>query len=168
MGGAADFSRLFLLLYLSDLKHLAKYGSLISGDTYIAMKYGPVPFHILSIYKQLKEHSTEKNEQGKQKLPIGINDAQQAIALAPYDKDYLAASEVECMFETLQQYKSVTTEALCIHTMGQAWKGADINGEIKLEDMAEESGATPEMIEYIKICYNNELISFNDAHENLH
>ena len=166
MGGVADLSRLFLLLYLADTKHLAKYGSLITGDTYLAMKYGPVPFHILSIFKQLKEESTEHNEPPKSKACFSINDKQQVVALTSYEKDYLSESEVECLFEILQQHKREELDLLCACTAGLAWRGADINGEISIEDMAMESGASTEMISYIKMSHTDEINSFSNAYQN--
>jgi len=58
-------------------------------------------------------------------------------------------------------------ELLCDKTMGEAWKGADINGEINLEDMAAESGGTPEMIAYIKSSYSSEINSFKHEHKDI-
>lgn len=160
-GGFLELSRLVLLLYLSDLKHLSRYGSLITGDTYVAMKNGPIPFHILSIYKQLKGDDVEKNEFRVARTYLAINDKQQAIALLPYDKDQLSSSEVECLFEVLHQYKNYTPEQLSASTMDKAWKEADINGEISLEYMIIESGASREMSDYINISYTDEMTSFN-------
>lgn len=38
-----DFHKIFKVLYFADRTHLIKYGRPITGDTYIAMEYGPVP-----------------------------------------------------------------------------------------------------------------------------
>lgn len=35
--------KLFKILWFADLLHLKQYGRSVTGDTYIAMNYGPVP-----------------------------------------------------------------------------------------------------------------------------
>src|SRR5258705_2140806 len=55
--GKCDFHRLFKILYFAEQKHLSKYGRPIFGDTYIAMKDGPVPSDIYDILKIIKGDS---------------------------------------------------------------------------------------------------------------
>jgi uncharacterized phage-associated protein len=38
-------------MYFADRKHLEKYGRFICGDSYVAMKHGPVPSEIYDILK---------------------------------------------------------------------------------------------------------------------
>ena len=44
-----DFHKIFKVLYFADREHLTKYGRPITGDTYVAMEYGPVPSMIYDI-----------------------------------------------------------------------------------------------------------------------
>lgn len=161
LGKVAEPSRLFLLLYLADLKHLAKFGSMITGDNYIAMKNGPAPARILAIYKQLKEDSELMDSKYKAHSPIGINKEKQLSALEPYSVNYLSTQEVESLFETMHLYKNASLELLSHIAKGEAWNKADINGEISLHEMASESGASPEMVETIIIHRNAELYPVN-------
>ncbi len=160
LGGTVDISRLFLFLYLADLSHLGKYGSLILGDSYIAMKYGPVPYTVLETIRQLQEEPDEKNSKPKTKVYFSINENDQAVAMINYDSSQLSASEVECMYEVVRKYKNMDTAILRHTAIGKAWQGANGNGEISITDMAAESGATPEMIAYIAASYKNEVHSF--------
>ena len=155
LGKRADPLKLFSLLYLADLKHLAKYGLLITGDIYIAMKNGPAPFHILSIYQQLRQDSITKSSDYKKELIYAHND-EQLVALVNYNTKHLSESEVECLFETLQEHKSKSLKLLSVAVTKQGWKNADVNGNIYLADMAIEAGATAEMMRYIEISYKNE------------
>src|SRR4051812_28706913 len=107
LGKYVEPSKLFVILYLADIKHLGRHGVFITGDTYIAMKYGPAPLNILGIYQQLKEEKAQKDHYDKAKEYIGINDACQLFALSSYNAFYLSGSEVECLFETMHQYKSM-------------------------------------------------------------
>lgn len=157
LGGNGEFCRIFLLLYFADLKHLSKYGSFILNDTYVAMKYGPVPFRIFCIYKQTRKDYM--NESVSTEKYFKINEQQQAVALSPYEPIHIAASEAECIFETVQEYKNVPLKMLGNHARGNAWKDADINGEISISAMIRDSQASPEMVSYINLLYKGALTS---------
>ncbi len=160
MGKVAEPSRLFLLFYLADLKHLANYGTLITGDRYVAMKYGPAPSQILAICQQIKS-DTEANENKFKKMsPLAINEQHQIVARDTYNIKYLQATEVECIFEILHLYKNASQEMLSHITMGKAWANADINGEISIAEMAMESSATPAMLARIERNCTEEMLAF--------
>jgi hypothetical protein len=42
-GSVPDMYRALKVLYFADREHLGRYGRLICGDTYVAMRLGPVP-----------------------------------------------------------------------------------------------------------------------------
>ena len=50
-----DMHKLCKILYFADQKHLSLYGRSITGDTYIAMEYGPVPSNVDDILKEYKQ-----------------------------------------------------------------------------------------------------------------
>jgi len=52
--GETDFHKVFKILYLAERAHLVKYGRPIVGDTYMAMKYGPVPSFIYDAFKAIR------------------------------------------------------------------------------------------------------------------
>jgi len=57
LGGTTDFHKVFKILYFADQKHLARYGRPVTGDSYVAMKNGPVPSNIYDIFKAIKSDS---------------------------------------------------------------------------------------------------------------
>ncbi len=160
MGKVAEPSRLFLIFYLADLKHLAKHGSLITGDRYVAMKYGPAPMQILAICQQIKTDTEAVDSKFKKMSPLGINEQHQLVAMDTYNVKYLLVTEVECLFEILHLYKNASQEMLSHIAMGKAWANADINGEISLAEMAQESGATPAMLGHIEQQCKDEVLAF--------
>ncbi len=52
-----DLHKICKILYYADQSHLSRYGRSITGDTYIAMEYGPVPSNIEDIFKALRGDS---------------------------------------------------------------------------------------------------------------
>lgn len=57
LGGKTDMHKLCKILYFADQRHLSQYGRSITGDTYIAMKFGPVPSCVDDILKALRGDS---------------------------------------------------------------------------------------------------------------
>lgn len=57
LGGKTDMHKLCKILYFADQRHLSKYGRSITGDTYIAMQYGPVPSNVDDILKAVRGDS---------------------------------------------------------------------------------------------------------------
>lgn len=53
--GKAQFHELFKILYFADQEHIKIYGRPITGDKYIAMKYGPVPSFLYDILKDINQ-----------------------------------------------------------------------------------------------------------------
>jgi hypothetical protein len=156
LGGATDISRLFLLLYLADLRHLANHGALILGDGYMAMKYGPAPIHIHTMLSELQGEQGKGPLHPRNKQPFLINEQKQLVALLNYSTQQLADSEVECIFNVIHQYKDDTVAHLGMVTKDTAWNKADGNGVMDLLDMAIASGAGKEMIRYIRQAYKND------------
>ena len=53
-GKPLDTHKISKILYFADRQHLAKYGTTISGDTYMKMQYGPVPSTVYDIIKTIQ------------------------------------------------------------------------------------------------------------------
>lgn len=160
-GGKADIYKIYVILYFADLFHLSRYGTLISGDTYIAMKDGPVPFYILNIYKQVRAESPLKFS------GIEINEfftvkENLLVAKSNYKEDFLSESEVECLFEAIQHHKNETISTLSAKAKDIAWEAAGKNGDILLTDLIISSGVSGKMAEYIMSSFENDINSFNE------
>lgn len=61
LGGKSDMHKLCKILYFADQRHLSLYGRSITGDTYIAMQYGPVPSNVDDILKAVRGDSYPEN-----------------------------------------------------------------------------------------------------------
>lgn len=161
LGSAADMRRLLLLLYLIDRKYLVKYGDSVTGDNYIALKYGPAPYNIMNILRWLKEGQMDRKDLSKYRQFFVFNAANsQVIANAKYNTAYIAASEAEIMFQVIHEYKQLSFDELSVYTCGKAWQSTDENGEIKLMALAEEGGASADVIGYINRSFYDETGTF--------
>lgn len=51
------FHKIFKIIYIADRQHLADWGRLITGDTYIAMEAGPVSSRLYDMLKIVRGDS---------------------------------------------------------------------------------------------------------------
>jgi len=127
----STFHTISKVLYFADLCHLDRYGRLISEDRYIAMKRGPVPSAIYNLMKKDSFRGIDKLSAGA----FNIDNGYTVIPLRQPDKDYLSESEIECLDEMLSKYGSMSFGRLSSESHKGAWKKADENDAVKLEDM---------------------------------
>jgi uncharacterized phage-associated protein len=53
-GAQPTFHHISKVMYFADKEHLEKYGRFICGDSYVAMKHGPVPSGIYDLLKSVR------------------------------------------------------------------------------------------------------------------
>lgn len=73
------------LIYLADKTSLEKYGRFISGDTYVAMKHGPVPSCSYDLVKSSQVDYAFKS------------DGNNVVPVRDYDVNEFSKSDVECL-----------------------------------------------------------------------
>ncbi len=143
----ADFHKIFKIFYFADQEHLVTYGRTILGDQYIAMKDGPVPWRTYDLLKAFRQDAANIPPEDRILLDV------RAYVVIPKripDKDFLSASEIECINRSIADNKRLTFEQLSAKSHGEAWSRATINNEIALIDIAQEAHASSEMLAYIK------------------
>lgn len=155
LGGAGDFHRVFKILYFADVKHLAKYGSTITPDRYIAMDYGPVPSLAYDIFKALRNHGPLAKDR-EEFMPyfeeIRKNNFR---AKQTPDLDYLSESEIECINEAIKANGHLTFDDRTDKSHDAAWTNTLRNKEISVLKIAAVGGAEEGMLAYIKECIEN-------------
>lgn len=145
--------KVFKVLYLAEKEHLSRYGRMIAGDTYIKMQYGPVPSAIYDGLKAVKgtiipgpelRELAERLEdlvhvKGKQLTPIGEPDL-----------DWLSASDVECLDESIKQYGTRAFSELTTITHDAAWDQAPENGPMTVEAIASTLDNSETVLSYLR------------------
>lgn len=152
-----DIHKIFKILYFADMAHLFKYGRAITGDRYIAMKYGPVPSGIYDLVKIVRGDSNIYSYFAKKTHQINEIKAFFKVSnkflnpLRPADMNYLSATDVAELDNAIEQYKDVNFDNMTLLSHGSAWDKTwnSPNDEIPIEDILSEAGAPQEYIDYI-------------------
>jgi len=135
----------FKLLYFSDKLHLEKYGRLILNDGYVAMKHGPVPS---DLYNMLK--SCRSAEEGKYKDVLQFKDTYNIIPQREANLDFISKSEIECLDNAITKYGKMSFKQLSELSHDAAWKSADVNDFISIEDIAATLPNSKDLLEHLR------------------
>lgn len=148
LGGKTEVVRLLRIVCQADIYHLSRYGSLITGDTYIALKNGPVSFYSFLIYQKLLTNDNRISFELNVHEYFTI-EGDFISSLAVYDGSYLSNSEVDCIFEKIREYKKVNIERISDDILNEHWAGMQMHNEIPINVLAAIGNATPGMTSYI-------------------
>jgi len=119
------------LLYFADKTSMERYGRFISGDTYFAMEYGPVPS---ATYDLLK------NPQLSRIIEFQVIDDKKIIPLREPNLNELSDSDIEAMDTIIDIYGNVPFWKRTQDSHDDAWKEAwDKRGDAQSEMMSVES-----------------------------
>lgn len=118
---APGFHKVSKIFYFADKLHLERYGSMFSGDTYIAMDNGPVPSRIYDFMKFAAGRSVPAVN--------AIPAVREAISVDGYtlkakrqpDADYFSESELECINEIIASHGRKSFGQLTDESHDAAW-----------------------------------------------
>lgn len=145
----ADFHKIFKIFYFADRAHLATYGRTILGDQYMAMKDGPVPSRTYDLLKAFR------GDFWGLEIPAELRELLEVDRYVVHPKraaetDYLSASELDCLSQSIAENKGLTFGQLSEKSHDYAWNRATMNNEMDLMDIAQEANVSAEMIDYIQ------------------
>ena len=131
---SANVYKALKILYLADRAHLAEYGRLICGDTYVAMRLGPVPSGAYDLIKAARGDGFCRAA-----IPVTEAFAIEGHAIVARRKpalDLLSDSDMECLDSALDEYEDMSFDQLKSLSHDDAWRSADENDFIPLEAIA--------------------------------
>lgn len=149
LGGKTDMHKLCKILYFADQRHLSLYGRSITGDTYIAMQYGPVPSNVDDILKAVRGDSYFARFAGELRQKITFDNRYIIRSLAAPDTDELSASDIECLTYATDLCRDLSFERLTEMSHGLAWNSTARDRAMSVEDIMREAGDEEEYVEYI-------------------
>ena len=140
-------------LYFADKYHLENYGRLITGDSYIAMKEGPVPSGAYDIIKYVRgdNHAFEARiVQVHPEKAIEVKNKEVVIPLRPPNLDYLSESDLECLDKSIDVYAEMDLIQLWkIAHEEEAYTKARRNYPIRLSDIITSLPNGKEILDYL-------------------
>jgi len=142
------------VFYFADKRHLREYGRLICGDSYVAMKYGPVPS---AIYGMLKAVRGDARDQWTPRREV-VSRARGALTVSRYrvkplrdaDLNELSDSDVECLDWAVKKYGRRLFGELTQASHDAAWKSASPNTAISLEAMTANCRGRGALLDYLR------------------
>lgn len=144
-----DFHKIFKVLYFADVEHLNKYGRPITGDTYIAMEFGPVPSAIYDMFKAVRGDGNQGEDTPVLKNDIVVRDRYYVEPIHDADTRMLSASDIEILDDALAKYGKLSWDEIVQQSHAYAWKHTGLNDKISIESMMKEKGADDGYIDYI-------------------
>lgn len=128
----SDKYKALKVLYFADRDHLSKYGRLICGDRYAAMKHGPVPSHAYDLVQMASDEWPFEVEEGvKEALATR---GYEIVPLRKPNTELLSSSEIECLDEAIDKYGNLSfTQLKTLSHQDPAFKAADQNDLIPME-----------------------------------
>lgn len=143
------------ILYFADRLHLDKYGRLITGDSYSAMKDGPVASNTYDIIKIARGDGRFvpngcNAEAIRQALFVAdLRGGHRVRALREPDDDAFSDSDIACIDEALSLYGNLSFRQIREISHDCVWESANENGDIPLEVMAANCSDPEKLIDYL-------------------
>ena len=128
------FHSISKLLYFADRLHLERYGRLISGDSYVAMKHGPVPSGTYDIMKAVRGDGACELASEAEKA-FGVRGSYDVVPRRDPDADVFSESDIECLNESIKRYGNLSFKELTRLSHDEAWDAVDENDIIELEQI---------------------------------
>lgn len=151
LGGVTDMHKLCKILYFADQRHLSIYGRSITGDTYIAMQYGPVPSNVDDILKAIRGDSffASSNEAEQLKKWFTFDNRFMVRALVEPNMKKLSGTDVKCLTYAIELCRDKSFEELTEYSHGLAWNNTKRDREMSVKDILREVGEDEAYVEYI-------------------
>ncbi len=154
LGGEADFHKIFKILFFADKKHLVRFGSTITDDSYMAMDFGPVPSMAYDVLKALRGEGFMIDKKDYFTPYFELKNSFTVKALRKPDMDDISESEKMVIDEVIEECKHMGFAQRTSASHGYAWENAK-GGDISIVDMAKEDKASEDMIKYIETVKEN-------------
>ncbi|MEM9544257.1 MAG: Panacea domain-containing protein [Cyanobacteria bacterium P01_E01_bin.42] len=161
-GTEPTFLHISKVMYFADRKHLEKYGRFICGDRYIAMKKGPVPSGVYDLLKNVKDenkfhlYSLVPEIFEKANSAFHVESSCRVKPCRSINKNLFSQSDLECLDFSIQEYGHLSADRLTELSHDRAWKQADENDDINIEDIVGTFENSEDLLEYLQDMYPGE------------
>ncbi len=147
-----SFHSISKVLYFADREHLSRYGSLMTRDSYVAMRYGPVPSAIYNLLKAAGGHREPFIPPQWAELAGGllaVEGDHRVRALRDANLEMISAAQRVCLDVSIKENGRLSFERLARKSHDAAWKSADQNEIIELAAIAKTLPNAKEILAYL-------------------
>ena len=147
-----SFHSISKVLYFADKEHLSRYGSLMTGDTYAAMRHGPVPSAIYNLLKAAagrREPFFPVEWFGLAAAVLAVEGGYRVRPLRDARLDMLSSAQRACLDISIKQNGRLGFDRLVRKSHDDAWKSADQNEFIELTAIAKTLPNAKEVLAYL-------------------
>ena len=144
-----DMYNALKVVYFADRAHLAAYGRLICGDSYVAMSHGPVPSGMYDMVKCARGDGITCWPELRIADSLEVR-GNQLVPLRKANRDLLGESDEECLDKAIQTYKRMPFGMLKERSHDEAYKAADRSDFISLEDLAKSLPDGEELLAHLQ------------------
>ena len=140
------------ILYFADRDHLSRYGNLLSGDSYLAMRHGPVPSGIYNLLKAAAGRQEALIPLQYFELvskTLRVEDQHKVQPLREANMELLSASQRECLDASLKANGRLSFVKLTAKSHDAAWRSADENDIIGLKAIARTLPNAKDVLTYL-------------------
>ncbi len=120
------------VLYFADRVHLGKYGRFILGDSYVAMRNGPVPSHVYDYMKDVRDDRSARSDVDPSEF-FSVVGRFRVQSVRKADTGFFSDSEISCLDDSILSYGSLSFAELTDLSHDKAWRSADENDFIDVE-----------------------------------
>lgn len=141
------------VLYFADREHLSRFGALLSGDSYVAMKHGPVPSEIYNLLKAAagrRESWISPRYYEATRNAIKVTAPYRLQVLRAANVEMLSPSQRECLDASLRENGTLSFARLTAKSHDMAWKSADENEIMDVRAIARTLRNAKDVLAYLK------------------
>lgn len=137
------------VLYFADKEHLTRYGRFICGDTYVAMRHGPVPSGVYDLIKCARGdgfYDPDVDIAGAFRV-----EGNSIIPCRRPNLDLLSESDKECLDAAIERYGHLSfAELKKLSHSERAFKDSDENDFIPVEAIARSLPEGKLLLDYLQ------------------
>ena len=124
-----DIYHVLKIIYFAGRLHLERYGRLIYGDDFTALKHGPVPQETYNLIKKYRDNNA--------RYPVAVC-GNNIKALRDANMDVFSESDIECLDEAISEYGHLSFDIIKNKSHTAAYNKANENDYMKIEDIVSE------------------------------
>lgn len=128
---APSFHKVSKIFYFADRLHLERYGALMFGGEYWALRFGPVPMQAYRFMLEVRDHAEASCEAGFKVERVTLDGLTAPVIrpLEPPDMGELSESVLECLNEAIDLYGELGFKELTALSHDATW-GAALEDEV--------------------------------------